>query len=613
MDLHKHFRSPYALLYLAAAILLLLDLGNGSILNSEGRWFAVAQEMLKSGDYLHPTINGQPYFDKPLVSYWLICFFSWFTGGVNGWSARLPSAIAAMLTLFCTIRIARRLFDDRTALWTGWVLTTVYSFAYWGRSAEADMEQVAAIMGALAVYFAVRESRRLWGYILFGCICAVGAQTKGLGAIILPVGIAGLDMLVNRTLVRHLQWRSLVGLLAGCAVYALPFVLEAGSRGGYDASGIVLVFRENIVRVFNPWDHNDDPWWIYFVYLPRLLLPWSVFFVLAAAHYVIRLCRRERLAKELVWLLLSILLVFVLFSASRSRRVYYILPAVPFCAMLCGAYLAGAVRDWTGKAATFFLHFGVWLLIVGGALALAGPAGLLPAVRDRVFPADFPTPFCYAGFMFLLPLLGASMLGMFYLAGRFCRKEDVAFARLTGGIWTTLLACAVVLSGFGTDPAFRTERQFALDCRAQMFTAPAIPETNVAFWDSSFRGLVYYLDLPKPARLYTVKALNRANRNFYNDTMEYADIHAFREFVRRAKREGGAVLMRRDSGDLLRKHAPDLAAEFFLPDGSVRQEVFSEGLSAAQRRAFAGKPKRLKKLQRKKMLLRVWKPGTAQE
>ena len=42
--------------------------------------------------------------------------------------------------------------------------------------------------------------------------------------------------------------------------------------------------------------------------------------------------------------------------------------------------------------------------------------------------------------------------------------------------------------------------------------------------------------------------------------------------------------MRRDSGGLLRKHAPDLAAEFFLPDGDLRPEVFGEPLSAAQRR-----------------------------
>ena len=610
MDIIRRLRSPFALLYFAAAALLLVNLGYGSIINSEGRWFAVAQEMLKNGDFLHPTINGQPYFDKPLVSYWLICFFSWFTGGVNGWSARLPSAFAAMLALWCTVRIARKLFDDRVALWTGWVFTTVYSFAYWGRSAEADMEQVAAIMGALAVYFAVREKRQFWGYALFWSICAVGAQTKGLGAIFLPVGIAGLDMLFSRSVLKHLQWRNLAGLLVGGAVYSLPFVLEAGSRGSYDASGIVLVFRENIVRAVNPWDHNKDPWWIYFEYLPRLLFPWSAVFLLAAAHDVVRLCRREKLPRELLWLLVSIAFVFILFSASRSRRVYYILPAVPLCAMLCGVFLAGPVQGWLRRVTGWLLTLAAGIWAFGGVLALAGPAGLLPAVRDRIFPADVPTPFCYAGFMFLLPLLGAGMLGAFYLIGRVLPRDDVAPARMVCGSWTCVLAAvAVAIPGFGADPAFRTERQFALDCRARMFVAPAIPAANVAFWDSNFRTIVYYLDLPEPARLYSVKALNRSNRNFFSDTTEYRDLAEFREFVRRAKREGGAVLLRRDSWEDLRKHAPDLAAEIFLPDGSPRPEVLTEDLSATQRRAANGKPKRLAKLMRKKLLLRVWRSG----
>ena len=611
MELGKRFRSPFTWLYLAAAVLLLFDLGTGGIFNSEGRWFAVAQEMLKNGDYLHPTINGQAYFDKPLVSYWLICLFSFYTGGVNGWSARLPSALAGLLALFCTVRIARQLFGDRAALWSGWVFTTVYSFFFWGRSAEADMEQVAAVMGALAVYFTVREKPGVWGYTLFWSICAVGAQTKGLGAIILPAGVAGVDMAVNRSFLKHLRWPSFAGLFAGCVIYALPFVLEACSRGGYSASGIELVFRENIVRIVNPWDHNKDPWWIYFLYLPRLLLPWAPFFVLALVHYVLRLCRKEKLPRELLWLLLSIALIFVLFSASKSRRVYYILPAVPFCAMLTGVYLSGAPGGRTGKVSAFLQRFGVWLLAGSGVLALAGPAGLLPAVRNLILPADVPTPFCYTVFTILLPLAGVGVLAMLFLTGKFCRGEDLSFFRLNGGIWTVFLVYVVTMAEFGQDPAFRTGQSYALDCRAKIFSAPAVPETNVAFWDHSFRGLVYYLDLPKPARLYSVEPLNRSNRNFFSDTLECEDLQAFREFIRRAKREGGAVLMRRDGGDLLRRHAPDLAAEFFLPDGSLRPEVFPEQMTAVERRFFGNKPRKAAGIMRKKMMLRVWKPGTA--
>ena len=130
MDLKKYLQSPYFWLYGAGAILLLLNLGTGNIINSEARWTVVAREMLASGDWLHPTINGQPYFDKPLVSYWFICIVSWLAGVVNTWTARLPSALAGLVTLYCTVRIARQLFDERAGLWAGWSLIAFYSFAY---------------------------------------------------------------------------------------------------------------------------------------------------------------------------------------------------------------------------------------------------------------------------------------------------------------------------------------------------------------------------------------------------------------------------------------------------------------------------------------------------
>ena len=47
-----------------------------SAIRSEARWFEVVREMLMTGDWLHPRINGQPYFDKPLVSYWFAAILS---------------------------------------------------------------------------------------------------------------------------------------------------------------------------------------------------------------------------------------------------------------------------------------------------------------------------------------------------------------------------------------------------------------------------------------------------------------------------------------------------------------------------------------------------------
>jgi len=40
-------------------------------LPDEGRYVGVAWEMLRSGDWLTPTLNGLPFFHKPPLFYWL--------------------------------------------------------------------------------------------------------------------------------------------------------------------------------------------------------------------------------------------------------------------------------------------------------------------------------------------------------------------------------------------------------------------------------------------------------------------------------------------------------------------------------------------------------------
>ncbi len=85
------------LLLLTAVFLLFWGLGWRSLWAAEGRWAQVTREMLLTGDFFHPTIGGEPYFDKPLLTYWLRAAISVLTGVLNELVVRLPSAIAGMV------------------------------------------------------------------------------------------------------------------------------------------------------------------------------------------------------------------------------------------------------------------------------------------------------------------------------------------------------------------------------------------------------------------------------------------------------------------------------------------------------------------------------------
>src|SRR5512139_1871318 len=83
----------------------------------EGRYVRCAYEMLNSGDWLTPRLNGVPHFTKPPLAYWLIASgLSAF--GMNELGARFFNAIAFVLTALMAGFLATRMWDHKHGLLT---------------------------------------------------------------------------------------------------------------------------------------------------------------------------------------------------------------------------------------------------------------------------------------------------------------------------------------------------------------------------------------------------------------------------------------------------------------------------------------------------------------
>ena len=133
--------SYYGLVFWMTSFLLLFcALGTRGLWSSEGRWAEIAREMLLTGDFFHPALNGIPYFDKPLITYWLILFCHTITDNLNEWTVRLPSAASGLLGLWATVQLGRRLWSEEVGRTAGWILLSTYGFLLWGRAGTAEME-----------------------------------------------------------------------------------------------------------------------------------------------------------------------------------------------------------------------------------------------------------------------------------------------------------------------------------------------------------------------------------------------------------------------------------------------------------------------------------------
>ena len=67
----------------------------------EPRYASTARDMVLNGNWIVPHFNGVPRINKPPLFYWAIAI-SYKLFGINEFSARLPSALAATGTVLIT-------------------------------------------------------------------------------------------------------------------------------------------------------------------------------------------------------------------------------------------------------------------------------------------------------------------------------------------------------------------------------------------------------------------------------------------------------------------------------------------------------------------------------
>src|SRR5215204_1596160 len=146
-------RRPAAYLLLVAlwALLCLPNLGGPSLWDiDEGNNAECFREMLDSGNLIVPTFNYSLRTDKPVLIYWLQIACAQLVG-VNEWSARLPSALAALLAVAAVYELGRRMFTPGAALLAAVVLAT--SFAFLGAAHFANPDALLLAFSTLALAF----------------------------------------------------------------------------------------------------------------------------------------------------------------------------------------------------------------------------------------------------------------------------------------------------------------------------------------------------------------------------------------------------------------------------------------------------------------------------
>jgi 4-amino-4-deoxy-L-arabinose transferase-like glycosyltransferase len=408
--------------------------------DNEGQRVTPPAEMLRSGDFVIPTINGVEYLTKPPLLYWAIALSYSLTGSVSAWSARVPGALCAAGLVVAVYLACRREAGETAARWAALGLLASPYFLERARWAHLDVPLTLTIFLAVMALRAAASAaapRR-------GAVLVVGAGLAFAAAILLkgPVpfiylwvawvahavlsgkpgraprpalygslALVGLDFALSllqkawteppgwltfpyALIAAVLLWTVVAWRCAGSnrtrdlglwvtvavtgTLLAAPWAVAVVARLGWADIG-ELLHTQVLERTHTASRINSGSVVYYVVALPALLAPWG----LLLPFHLSRKAWQERPGLYRYGIAVGWLSVLV-FSLIEGKEYEYVLPAAPFLLIATAFPLAGlskaALNGWMAKWGK------IWQLAMLALLGVAGPAIAVHATLSHPHP-----------------------------------------------------------------------------------------------------------------------------------------------------------------------------------------------------------------------------------
>lgn len=346
------------LLLMALLGLYIPNLGRSGLLGpDEPRYASIGRAMAHTHDFVTPKLDGQPWFEKPPLTYWLTAL-GHSIGLTDEWAARLPQALLSVAFLLFFFAVVWREFSWTTALSATLILATSAGWLAYSFAALTDLPMAVALNTAVLLTL---EQKRDWRSWLIGICLGMAILAKGF----VPVVLYAPVLLFGRWGRPGANHNRATVTLVVFAVGAPWFVLNLMRNGS--AFWNDFFWKQHVERFFSPTIEHVQPFWFYFPVLLGGLFPWTP---LAGLLFRSQTYRDLRIVSLAMWVLYG----FVFFSLSRNKLPGYLLPLMPALAIVLAQGLEAHSVDRLGRRRHWLM--GGWLAACAGLLIL------LPAAAD---------------------------------------------------------------------------------------------------------------------------------------------------------------------------------------------------------------------------------------
>lgn len=364
------FHVLFFCLIVFSSCIIFYNLGGNSLRNGdEALYSIISREMLITEDWLTPHFQGKPFFNKPPLKFWITALSIRFFG-TSEWVLRFWSASSAIACIFFTVLLAKELFGEKAALWSGFSLATCFHFIYEHSAKTGEMDTMLLFFLVCSLYLLLCSEKTPRLLLISLSVMGLASLTKNFAGF-LPFGIGFLYLFVTG------KWRNYSASCITQSVASFLFI----SAGWMIAMMVIhkqMFFNEFFIQQFysrvtsaeygvGVKEARSLAGGIFFIGKTILtgFYPWSLLMppCLIWAFFQIPQWKKDGRILPLIW--------FVSFGMTlllcKNKMHWYVLPLYPAVSVLTGKFITETFSDdrinWKNTSSFVFLFCGFFLLL----------------------------------------------------------------------------------------------------------------------------------------------------------------------------------------------------------------------------------------------------------
>lgn len=309
--------------------------------DNELRYLSIVDEAIINGDIFTFTNQGVIYADKPPLYFWLMMLGKVILNGHRMWFLSMLSFIPALVTLITMTKWMRILnagkeTSEKRTNENAAILMLMTSGLFLGLTIVVRMDMLMVMFITLSlftfykIYKGVNHPRDTY---LFPVYVFLALFSKGPVGILVPFVSTMLFLIYRKelhTFKRYWGWKSLLIILAGCAIWFTGVYLE----GGKEYLNNLLV-HQTVGRGVNSF-HHKEPFYYYAISIWYSVAPWSL---LTIGLLIAGVYKRKIKSEIEIFFVIIILSTIGFLSIISSKLGVYLLPIIPFLVFLSASQM----------------------------------------------------------------------------------------------------------------------------------------------------------------------------------------------------------------------------------------------------------------------------------